>query len=143
MRVKVGKIVDTDKEVNLIELSPIDRIIAAATNAYHNSAMYQRRYAETEEKKEEQRRKVRETLTDSLLAVMHPELDENQTLKEKDDKCIAILVKVPSRFKMFLPDVLASHEFDAYTSIIIPPTKSIKKFADPAYLVYLESKGGD
>ena len=143
MRIKVGRIVDLDKEVSLFDLSPLDRVIASAIHAYHNTSMYKRRYAETEEKFEEQRRKIREKLTDSLLAVIHPELDFNKTLSKKDDKCFALLLKVPARFKSFLPDVISSHEFDAYSIKIIPPVQSLSKFFDAPYLLYVESKGGD
>lgn len=143
MRIKVGRVVDLDKDVSLADLSPLDRIIASATNAYHNTTMYKRRYAETEEKREEQRRKVRETLADSLLSVIHPELDANKTLGGKGDKCFAMLVKVPARFKAFLPEVVSSHEFDAYTTQIIPPSRSLSKFFDAPYLLYIENKGGD
>lgn len=143
MRLRVGRIVDMDKDINLIDLSPLDRIIASAMNAYHNTSMYQRRYAETVEKQEEQKRKIRETLTDSLLSVIQPALDANATLESRGDKCQGMLLKVPSRFKRFLTDVLSSHEFDAYNTNIIPPSKSLSKFFDAPYLVYIESKGGD
>lgn len=143
MRVLVGRIVNTDAEVNLGDLSPLDRIIASAINAYHNTSMWKRRFAESEERKEEQRRKVRETLADSLLAVIHPELEVNKTLEEHNDRCKGMLLKVPARFKRFLPDVIQAHEFDAYNIVIIPPTKSIAKFCDPPYLVYVENKGGE
>lgn len=143
MRVKVGRMVDVDKDVNLADLSPMDRVIAAAINAYHNTGMYRRRYAETEEKREEQRRKVRETLTDSILACIHPELESNKTLEGKNDRCKGILLKVPARFKRYLPEVLLAHEFDAYNTQIIPPTRSVAKFCDAPYLLYVENKGGD
>lgn len=143
MRIKVGRLVNTAKDVNLADLSPLDRVIAAATNAYENTSIYKRRFAETEEQKEEQRRKVRETLTDSLLSVITPELDANKTLSEKGDRCLGMLIKVPSRFKYFLADVVQSHEFDAYTTVIIPPSKSLSKFCDAPYLLYVENKGGD
>lgn len=143
MRLKIGRVVNIDKDVNLLDLSPLDRVIVSATKAYHNTSMYRRRYAETEEKKEEQRRKIRETLTDSLLAVIHSELDYNKTLKAKDDKCFAMLVKVPARFKNYLVEVLGSHEFDAYNTTVVPPSRSVSKFFDAPYLVYIESKGGD
>ena len=80
MRVRVGQIVNVDEDVNLVDLSPIDRIIAAGMNAYRNTGMYRRRYAETEERKEEQRRKIRETLIDSILAVVTQELDRKSVV---------------------------------------------------------------
>lgn len=143
MRLRVGQLVDTSRDINLVDLKPLDRIIASATSAYHNTSMYKRRYAETEEKREEQRRKVRETLTDSLLSVIHPELDVNKTLESQGDRCYGMLLKVPARFQSFLADVIQAHEFDAYSITIIPPVKSIGKFCNPPYLLYVESKGGD
>ena len=142
MRIKIGRIVDIEQDVNLVELSPLDRIIAAATNAYHNTGMYKRRYAASEERKEEQRRQIREKLTDSLLSVIHPELDNNKTLSSRGDQCVAMLVKVPPRFKSFLVDVLSSHEFDAYNTKIIQPSQSLSKFCEAPFLVYIENKGG-
>lgn len=143
MRIKVGRVVDATKDINLADLSPLDRIVASITNAYHNTSMYKRRFAETEERREEQRRKVWETLTDNLLAVIHPELEGNKTLGARGDRCHGILIKVPARFKSFLEDVIAAHEFDAYNVIIIPPTRSIAKFCNAPYLLYVENKGGN
>lgn len=144
MRVKVGRVVDLDKEVTLADLSPLDRIIASATSAYRNTTMYKRKAAENEERREEQRRKIRETLTDAIISAITPELLENKTLSKKgDDKCLAVLLKIPARFKSFLEDVVESHEFDAYTMTIIQPARSLSKFFDAPALLYVESKGGD
>ena len=142
MRIQIGKLVNTDVEVNLSELKPIDRIIASALNAYHGTAMYRRRFADTEEKKEEQRRKIRESLLDNILAVAIPELESNALLSDKNDVCNAVLLEVPSRFKSFLSDIVDAHELDAYEIIIIPPETLLRKSADPPYLVYIGNKGG-
>lgn len=142
MRVKVGQLVDVDKPVNLVDLSPLDRVIAAATNAYRNTPMYRRRFAETEEKREEQRRRVRETLSEALLTAITPEIDANKTLAPKEDVCKAVLLKVPSRFEPYLSEVIASHEFDAYSTVIVAPSKTIRKFCKPPTLLYVESREG-
>lgn len=142
MRVQVGRLVNVDADVNLLDLKPLDRIIAAGLNAYHNTGIYRRRYAETEERREEQRRKVREALVDNLLSVIYPQLDENQLLHDKDDTCRGILVEVPPRFTPMLEDVIASHEFDAYDITIVPPSKLLSKFANPPYMLYICNKGG-
>lgn len=142
MRVKVGRLVDVDKDVNLADLTPLDRIISSAVNAYRNTSLYRRRYAETEEKKEEQKRKVRQALTDSLLAVISLELGNNHTLRNTKDTCIGMLVKVPARFKTFIREVIETHEFDAYSIIVIPPSPMLSKFSDPPYLLYIENRGG-
>lgn len=142
MRIKVGRIVNTDKPVNLMDLSPLNRVIAAAVNAYQNTPMYKRHYAETEEKKEEQRRKIRETLSEALLTAITPEIDGNRTLEAKNDICQAVLLKVPARFEPYLRDVTESHDFDAYSVVIVPPSKTVCKFCKPPTLLYVESREG-
>ena len=142
MRIKVGRVVNVDMEVNLLDLSPLDRIIAAATNAYHNTGVYRRRVAETEEKKEEQKRKLRESLVDSILNVVTAQLEGNQLLKEKGDKCVGVLVEVPAKYNAILHEVVQSHEFDAYSVTVIPPNKTICKFAEPSHLLHFCDRGG-
>lgn len=142
MRIPIGKMVNPDVDVNMAELKPLDRIIAAIVNAYHGTSFYKRRYAETEEKRQEQWRKVRESLIDNLLMVITPQLEENIFLKDLDDTCTAILVEVPSRFHSCLMDVVSAHEFDAYEITVIPPNKLLSKFAKPPFLLYICNRGG-
>lgn len=142
MRIKVGRVVNVDAEVNLADLSPLDRIIAAGVSAYHNTGMYRRRFAENEERREEQRRKVRESLIDSLLTVVTSELGDNKLLRERGDECVGLLVSIPPRFKSFLQEAVDSHEFDAYQMTIIPPSRLLSKFSDPPYLVHIVNRGG-
>lgn len=142
MRIQIGRIVNVDSDVNLADLSPIDRIIAAGINAYRNTGIYRRRYAETEEKKMEQQRKVREALIDNLLSIIYPQLEENKLLSDVDDTCVGILVEVPPRFVPLLGETLESHEFDAYDIKVIPPSKLLSKFASPPYMLYICNKGG-
>lgn len=142
MRLRVGQIVNVDEDVNLADLSPIDRIIAAGMNAYRNTGMYRRRYAETEERKEEQRRKIRETLIDSILSVITQELEGNTLASTKGDICAGLLLEIPARFKSFLAEAIEAHEFDAYTLTIIPPSRLLSKYADPPYRLYVTHRGG-
>lgn len=142
MRIQVGRIVNADAEINLADLSPLDRIIASAINAYHGTGLYKRRFAESEEQKEAQRRKVQEALIDNLLAVIQPELVDNQLLKEKGDQCRGILVEVPPRFTSLIDGAIESHEFDAYEIVRIPPSKLLSRFANPPHLLYITHKGG-
>lgn len=142
MRIKVGRIVNADAEVNLADLSPIDRIVAAATNAYHNTGVYRRRVAETEEKKEEQKRKLRESLVDSILNIVTAQLEGNTLLKEKGDQCVGVLVEVPSKYNSILGEVVQAHEFDAYEVTVIPPNRVVSKFAEPSHLLHFCNRGG-
>ena len=142
MRIKVGRVVNTEADVNLIDLSPLDRIIAAATSAYHNTKTYRRRVAETEEKKEEQRRRLRESLVDSILSVVTLQLEGNALLKEKGDICTGVLLEIPAKFQPVLNEVVQSHEFDAYTITVIHPNKVLSKFSEPSTLLHFCNKGG-
>lgn len=142
MRIKVGRVVNTDVEVNLADLSPIDRIIAAATSAYKNTSMYRRRFAQDEEYRESKRRKIRESLTDNILSVIYSQLDKSKLLSDRGDEPVGILVEVPSRFTPFLSEVVQSHEFDAYELHIIPPNKALSRFANPPYLLFITHRGG-
>lgn len=142
MRIQVGRVVNADVEVNLADLKPLDKIKAAAINAYHNTGIYKRRFAESEEQKEAQRRKVREAFIDDLLAAIQPELLNNSLLSRKDDQCVGILVEVPARFVQFVDEVITAHEFDAYDIVPIRASKLLVKVADPPCLLYITHKGG-
>lgn len=142
MRIQIGRIVNTDADVNLLDLSPLDRVIAAGLNAYHNTGLYKRRYAESEERKAEQKRKVREALVDNLLSVIYQQLEENALLRDKEDVCSGILIEIPPRFSKLLPEVIDAHEFDAYDMVIVPPSKLFAKFASPPYMLFVSNKGG-
>lgn len=142
MRIKVGRVVDGDAAVNLSDLKPLDRIIASSINAYHNTSLYKRRFADTVEKQEEQKRKIREVLADNILTAISQEMTYNKTLGPRGDTCEAVLLMIPYRFKPYLEDVVASHEFDTYDMEIIPPNRALKKFSQPSYLLYVKNKGG-
>ena len=140
MQIEIGKIVDTDADVNLVSLKPIDRIIAAATNAYHNTKLYKRKATEEAEKREKKRRKAREACTDALLSIINQELASNKTLMSKGDKCKAILVQAPYKFEPFLKEVIESHEFDAFDITIIKPTSFLSRVADVPSLLHIKAK---
>lgn len=142
MRIQIGRVVNSDADVNLADLKPIDKIIAAGLNAYHNTNMYRRRFAETEERKQEQLRKIKEMLIDSLVSVVTPEMEQNKLLQERGDVCNGLLIEVPARFKKCLAEVIDAHEFDAYEMTIIPPNPTLDKFANPPLLLLVTSRGG-
>lgn len=142
MRLKIGRIVNTEADVNLADLTPLDRIVSASINAYHNTALYKRRFAESEERKEEQKRKIREALIDHMIVAISSQLERNELLAKKDDVCVGVLIEVPARFTSYLFDVLSAHEFDAYDLTVVHPDILLKKNSKPPYLVYVKNKGG-
>lgn len=141
MRVEIGRKVDIEQDVNLADLSPLDRIISAAANAYRNTSIYKRRFAESEERKSEMRRRRREALTDSILSVLYKQLHNNSILKAHGDECTGVLLEIPFKYNRYLSEVLSTHDFDPYNVTVIPPNRSIAKFAEPPTLLYIESRG--
>lgn len=139
MRVKVGRKVDIDKDVNLSDLSPLDKIIASAENAYRSTNFYKRRYAETQEKIEEYKRKVKESLINNLLTIAK-QMQDNIFLEKKNDTCVGLLVSIPNRYSEYLEDVIRQQEFMQYNIIIIPPNKTFLKFCKAPYLLYIEHR---
>lgn len=140
MQIKIGKVVNADGDVNLADLKPLDRVIAAATNAYHGTTLYKRKHMEEVEKREQQMRKIREALTDALLTIIRQELVDNILLSTKGDTCKAILVQSPYKFEPFLQDVITSHELDAYIITVIKPNQFLSTVAEVPSLLHIRSK---
>lgn len=140
MRIKVGQIVDIDKEVSLRDLTPLDRIIASCQQAYRNTKFYQRRYAQTQEKLEQQQHKVKEVLFNNLLGIISEQLRDNKLLAEKDDVCESILIEVPARFEQFLREVISMKEFLPYEVTIVEPNKLVQKFAKVPCLLHISNR---
>lgn len=135
MRLKVGRIVDVSKDVNLLDLKPMERIVAAARNAYENTSYYRRRVADSEEAREEKKLKIRMFLQDNLLAVLQ------KVQKDFSNKQVSsVLLKVPSKYEAFIDDVLASRDFSEYDVTVIHPRYSASKYCSPPILVYVRVK---
>lgn len=141
MRIKIGRVVDVSKPVNLVKLSKFDRILYSALEAYHNNPFYLRRVAETVEKEEERKRQLREHLTDGLLSVIYNQITMNQILKTKNEKCIAVLIEIPSKYTQFIDDVISTSDFIAYDMQHIKPNRDASKFSkDLPHLVKISQR---
>ena len=141
MRVKVGRVVDVSKPVNLVKLSKFERILYSALEAYHNNPFYLRRVAETTEKEEERKRQLREYLTDGLLSVIYNQITMNQYLSTKNEKCTAILVEIPPKYTPFIDAVIATKDFIAYDMQHIKPNRDASKFSkDLPHLVRISQR---
>ena len=139
MRVKVGQVVDTDKDVNLSDLKPVDRIIAAAMNAYKSTAIYKRRFSESEERKAELNRKRREALTDAILGTAFKYLERSGALPDGSN-CDSVLVSVSPKYTKYLYDILESHSLDAFQVKLVPPSKDLSKFIEAPYLLHISKR---
>lgn len=141
MRITVGKIVDVDCPVNLSELAPIDRIIYSAIDAFHKLPFYKRRLAQSKEREEEENRRIRETLLDGILSVVHLQIDMNHLLNSKNDKCKAILLEIKPRYVRFIDEVISVKDFSGYKIEHIKPNRDILKFnSNLSHLIYITQR---
>ena len=142
MRVLVGKEVNVDKPVNLMELGPFDRILYSAIDAFHRTKYYTRRIAQTAEKEEERKRTIRENFLDDLLTIIHQQVTMNIGLRDKNDTCNAILISVKPKYVPFIDEVITAKDFTAYCLEHIKPDKAIEQFANNLpHLIYIEQRG--
>lgn len=136
---KIGRLVDIDHPVNLSELKPLERIVVSATYAYRNTDLYKRRFAESEEQKEAAKRKQLDTLINIIQATIMP-FDQGNILESVGDEATAIVIEIPPRYKAFLDDAIASHEFDAYRMHIVAANELLAKHANIPALLYIEKR---
>lgn len=129
MRVLVGKVVDVEKPVNLVTLSRVDRVLYSAIDGFRKMQFYRRRIAKTQEREEEEKRQLREHLTDGLLSIIYNQITMNTLLDTKNDKCCAVLVEIPHKYVAFIDDVLATTDFIAYDVTHIKPSKDAQKYS--------------
>lgn len=141
MRIPIGKVVDTSKDVDLSSLSPLDKIIAAATSAYHETSIYQRRFAENEERANERLRKRRELLLSALLSVTYQHLEKGVGIPSTEHSCDKILVEVSPKYTPLLNDVLSLNDLDSYDIQVINPSRSLSKFCKAPVLLLIEKRG--
>lgn len=142
MQILVGKIVDVNCPVNLTDLSPLDRIIYSAIDAFYKLPFYRRRIAQNKEREEEENRRIREKLLDGILSVVHLQIDTNQLLKDKNDKCESILLEIKPRYTKFIDEVISARDFSGYTIEHIKPNRDISKFNKTlSHLLYITQRG--
>ncbi len=142
MRVLIGKEINIDKPVNLIDLKPIDRVLYSAVYAFHQTKYYTRRIAQTAEKEEERKRLIRENLIDDLLAMIHQQITLNNSLIGKQDTCNAILISIKPKYVPFIDEVITAKDFTAYILEHIKPDKSIDYHShNLPHLIYIERRG--
>lgn len=136
---KIGRVVDLSQPVNLRDLKPFERIVVAVQSAYQSTELYRRRFAESEEQKEEARRKVLSSLITNLSATLLP-FESTNLLEGKGDIARAVVIEVPVRYSEFVEEALTAHEFDAYNIRIITASELLVKHADVPCLLYVEKR---
>lgn len=142
MRVLIGKEVNIDKPVNLIQLKPFDRILYSALDAFHRTKYYTRRIAQTVEKEAERKRMLRENFLDDILTAIHQQITMNNGLKKKNDTCNAVLLSVKPKYTSFIDEVITAKDFTAYHIEHIKPDKTIEQFCkELPHLIYIEQRG--
>ena len=84
IRVKVRSIVDTDKQVNLNELKPVDKVIAGFVSQWHQTKFYKNMVKRESEQEFARITKMDEQLSETILAFTHAELNKNASLAKHD-----------------------------------------------------------
>lgn len=135
MRIPVGKVVDVSKEVNLADLKPLDRIIAATIQQWRSTSWYKRRVADTEEAREEKRRAIILAFQKSILAAVQRGMRSHPM--EGAAPVNAVLLEIPYRYNEFLETAIKSRDFDIYDCRIVTPSRALSKFAKPPTLLYV------
>lgn len=136
MRIPIGKIVNPRKDLGN-DLKPLDRVIAAATAAIINTKFYKRRIENDEAIKEEKRRKTKHALSEAILSIAESQFKNNELFGE-DDECIAVLLKIPSKYASILPECVNSKEFTGTYNVQIIESE-VKKIPMPI-LVYIKKR---
>lgn len=98
MRVKVRRILDVDKSVNLRKLAPNEKIKAGFLVQWHQTKTYQRFKQRADEELYRKQVKADEALKSLLLANLYGELSKNSTMSEKGKECDEIVLTVNYKF---------------------------------------------
>ena len=118
IRVKVRSIVDTDKQVNLNELKPVDKVIAGFVSQWHQRESEQEFARIT---------KMDEQLSETILAFTHAELNKNASLAKHDTKCVEIVLAIDAKYKESLGRVMQRKDFISYNLELIEENSDMRK----------------
>ena len=108
IRVKVRSIVDTDKQVNLNELKPVDKVIAGFVSQWHQTKFYK-------------------NMVKRESAFTHAELNKNASLAKHDTKCVEIVLAIDAKYKESLGRVMQRKDFISYNLELIEENSDMRK----------------
>lgn len=132
MRTLIKRVVDLDKEPELSELKPLDRVKTAIRFKYRQSAIYRNKLEKTQNELLRQRMKDIEDLKTLLLHLIQKDLVNNKNVK-------SVRLLVPRYFKDVLDETLQSVDFLAFDIKVIKENKDFL-LAFPDMKILLEVK---
>ena len=127
IRVKVRSIVDTDKQVNLNELKPIDKVIAGFVSQWHQTKFYKKMIKRESEQEFAKITKMDEQLSETILAFTHAELNKNTSLAQHDTKCTEIVLAIDAKYKESLGRIMKRKDFISYNLELIEENSDMRK----------------
>ena len=127
IRVKVRSIVDTDKQVNLNELKPVDKVIAGFVSQWHQTKFYKNMVKRESEQEFARITKMDEQLSETILAFTHAELNKNGSLAKHDTKCVEIVLAIDAKYKESLGRVMQRKDFISYNLELIEENSDMRK----------------
>lgn len=146
IRVKVRSVVDTDKQVNLKELKPADKIIAGFVSQWHQTKFYKNMMKRESEQEFARLTKMDEQLKETILAYVHAELNRNTSLAQHDTKCTEIVLSINAKYKDSLGRIMKHKDFISFNLELIEESSDMRKaFSNMPILIKISKKvvGGD
>lgn len=114
MQYFIRKELDIGSPINLRRLSPMMKIYVGFMCKWHETKYYKTKYNKRKEAEFAAQTQRDEKLKDVLLAVIYKELNNNESLSERGEECVEVVVQVKSEFIHALGRVLKSKEFLPY-----------------------------
>lgn len=136
MRVKVRRVLDTSKPINLRQLPPLDKIKAGIISQWQTTTFYKRNKQRQEEAEYMQMMQRDENLKSYLLAFLYRELGQNSTLSQMDKQCESVIITVNQQYedslKRLLPALFglpgeANKDFISYDIVRVPENADIRR----------------
>lgn len=141
IRVKVRSIVDTEKQINLKELKPADKIIAGFISQWHQTKFYRNMKKRESEQEFARITKMDEQTKETILAFIYAELNRNSSLAKYDEHCTEIIIKVDAKYKESLERIITHKDFISYNLQLMEENSDMRKaFSNMPILLKISKK---
>ncbi len=141
MRVKIRKVLDMNKPINIRTLQPVMKIYVGFMMKYRESDSYQRKLNRSLEAAAVARMQRDEKLKQLLLAQIYRELGSNFELGKQGKTCTNIIISVDAAYHKSLDRVLSHKDFLPYDIRRVPENSDLRKaFKNMPYLIEVSKK---
>lgn len=153
MKVKVRDSINTTKQINLRDLTPVQKVTVAIQCAIDESKMMQNKRRRKEQASYQARLREEDTLKNVILTKAYQALILNTYNKKKKSTTDEVFIKVDGKYKYLLFDeidqegalvhtsILKHSDFAQYNVSIVPECQDIRRaFPEMPYLLKLTRK---